>query len=373
MNSFDLFDTLVAGRDIRIAAGNQPGQFPIAENIAKVQAGDLIVSDYEHPELAAAVLQRICKLRNNLVVSPDGKWKGTVWPCLPEMPSHHTGDNMRADFESPIEHGIDATVSTLHRLTEPEDFVLKRIPQLAMLMREARLRTFGEYRGIELMQANYNFPVLFCASIMLNRLFPAPRPLLMSARDCYMWLRLMTRLFGRGEYWYTSCKMRLNADEGYHRYIQSFGPDPVLVDLCGSGNSLSHLAGYESLLMFTPEKSQWHVPALWRGPDVWRLEQANRAPHQKCTAVKYFPGGEPEFQVQFLDSGVDCANEPHIQAQCDTFFLAIELLDHYDVAGMLSANDDVCLQIIQYMLPHYVDFKNDVEALRLIDIQEDAL
>jgi hypothetical protein len=53
-------------------------------------------------------------------------------------------------------------------------------------------------------------------------------------------------------------------------------------------------------------------------------------------------------------------------------FLAIDLLDRYDVPAMIAVDDDIRLAIIRYMLPHYLAFAGDVEPLRLIDIREDA-
>jgi hypothetical protein len=391
MKSFDVWDTLLTRRFMRdewhyrTREGKpDPKGFefanllPIQENVAKYVKGDYIVSDYgdgsqEYTDFVVKALREVCHMdidADHVIVTIGGKYEGSVWSRLPEPSSIHIGDNVKADIESPRAVGIPGELVQFGPFTEAEKFVSDRIPQLAMVMRETRLRTFGPYRGIEIMQSNYNFPALFCASIILNRRFPTQK-FLMSARDCYMWWHLMKQLFNRGYYWYTSCNLRMNADENYHKYIQSFGDNILLVDLCGSGNSFSHLPMYPSYLMFTPAASQWNVPAMWRGPDVWRLEQANRAPHLKCGGIDYHPGGEPEFVPRFLDRGIDCANEPHIKAQCDTFFLAMSLLWYYDQPSMLQASDDTCLEIIQYMLPHYINFADAVEPLRQIDILED--
>src|SRR5579871_2596618 len=117
--SFDLFDTLIAGRDIRIAAGNQPGQYPIAENVQKVLKDDIIVSDYDDQARAQKVVREICKLPNCVLVTPSGKWDGWIWDKLPSY-DHHTGDNQRADVDQPIAHGKRATRSTQHELTPAE-------------------------------------------------------------------------------------------------------------------------------------------------------------------------------------------------------------------------------------------------------------
>lgn len=362
-NSWDLFDTLVAGRDVKVAAGNQTTQFPIIENVLKVQPDDIIVSDHEYFDKALARVREL-GLQNDVIVTPNGKWEGTVWPTLPFKPVQHTGDSVRADVDSANRFGIRGVLSSLHKLTDSEQFIYDRVPHLGLLCREARLRTFGEYRGIELMQVDYNFPALVCASIILNRRFPN-NTLLMSGRDCYMWQKLMQRMFQRGIFWLTSCYARMNADENYHRYIRSF-ENPLLVDLCGSGRSFSYLPEYKSFLLFTPSRSQWNIPAIWRGPDVWRLEQANRAPMMK---FKQMGDLGPIFFERRIP---DIENEPHIKAQCGAFFFAMSLFENYDLEKIKRTSDQDCLDIIKYLLPHYIDFVNDVEPLRRIDIIEDA-
>jgi hypothetical protein len=382
MNSFDLWDTLVASRDIRIAAGNQAdGQsFPIAENLAKVQPDDLIVSDYEHAHRAVVIVRDVAGLDNMVTCTPDGKWKGTVWGSLLRKPKTHTGDNFRADVESPTQNGITGIQCTQYRMTEAEHKLIDLgFFNLAMCCREARLTTWSEkHRGIQLCQTNYNFPALFMASVLLNRKYPTGN-LLFSARDCFMWVRLMRRLFDRGDYWYTSCHARLNADDNYDQYTQSFNLDGggiVLVDLSGSGNSFSKLAERnpvlygKNMLMYKPLRANAtnNVPALFQSKDVWRLEQCNRAPHAKCMGVD--GAGQPIWLDRQCTSPI---TDAIIDTQVIAFNVAVETMRHYDLTADLNKPDAVYMMGLDYLLHRLVNFAADVEPLRQLDIAEDAI
>jgi len=251
--------------------------------------------------------------------------------------------------------------------TEAEQYLHDSgLQTLALICREARLITWNEkYRGIELLQVDYNFPVLFLGSIILNRLFPT-QPLLMSSRDCFMWQQLMQKLFKRGEYWYTSVLARTNADENYHRYIRSFGDNAVLVDLCGSGTSFSKMPQYQSVLLYRPASGIASVPAIVSSPACMRIEQANVAPHKKAVGVR------ADFSPIFVDkAGVDNAKEPNTLAQVNAFTIAMSLLDYYDLSPVLNASSDKCQSAMSYLLHHYFDFKEAVEPLRLLAIAED--
>jgi hypothetical protein len=369
-NSFDMFDTLIAGRNIKIAAGNQLGQFPIAENVAKVKPGDIIVSDYEHPEKVEAHL-RALGLNNKAVVTPCGKYDGFVWSTLPFKPETHTGDNHHADVVSPTTYGIKGVQVTQHKLTEAEQKLIDfGFFNLAMCCREARLTTWSQaHRDIQVCQTNYNFPALFLASVLLQRKHPTGA-LLFSARDCFMWVELMQRMYQRGVYWYTSCHARLNADENYHRYIRSFdkGDGVVLVDLSGSGNSFSKLPQYRSVLMYKPLRTNEanSIPALFQSADAWRLEQCNRAPHRKCMGV------DDNLQPVWLDRY--CATpitKTIIDQQMYSFKVAMDAMKHYDFTADTHQPESAYKLGLDYLLHRYIKFASAVEPLRLLDIAED--
>lgn len=372
VSSWDLFRTLVDARNGKAGEDTIENHYPIKENVDQVRRGDVVVSDYEthRSEKAQQIVERI-GLDNLVIVTDGGKHEGWVWEKLKTnfglSIAKHTGDHLRSDVESPQACGIEGAQCSQHLTTAAEAKVAELgFPILSRVMHEARLRTFNQaYRGIELLQVNYNFPVLFLASIVLNRRYP-DHSLLMSSRDCYMWQGLMAKLFGRGIYWYTSCIARINADANYHRYIQQFG-NPLLVDLCGSGISFSKLPQYPSVLLFKPNDSpEKTIPSLVCDKPVFRLEQANLAPHQKCKGV------DANLKPIFINrGGYDWEREPHVDAQLHAFRVAMMVMDLYDLTAELNASDEQCIAAMKWLLPHYIDFAADVEDLRLMAIADD--
>jgi hypothetical protein len=121
--------------------------FPIRDAVAKVQPGDLIVSDmYLTGELISGLLADICGLhgRTPVVRSNWGKHSGTIWPLLLRhyIIRTHYGDNAVADGEVPRRFGIETVLRRDIDLT-PWEQKLAGLgwQQLALIQREVRLRT----------------------------------------------------------------------------------------------------------------------------------------------------------------------------------------------------------------------------------------
>jgi hypothetical protein len=381
MNSFDLFRTLVHARNGNPGEDSIENHYPIAENVTKVGPDDIIVSDYEtHRADKAVAIVRNLGLSNQVTVTDGGKHQGWVWDKLLVKPQTHTGDHYRSDVESPNQNYIKGIHCTQHNYTEAEQKLVELgFKNLALLCREARLTTWSDdpkHRAIQVCQTNYNFPVLFMASVLLNRKNPTGN-LIFSARDCFMWVRLMQAMYGRGEYWYTSCHARINADANYEQYTQSFdlaGEGIVLVDLSGSGGSFTKLAEKNrvlfgnSVLMYKPLRfnASNSVPALFQSQDVWRLEQCNRAPHQKCMGVD--GAGQPIW----LDRQCATAETSNlIEAQVKAFGRAVSLLDRYELRPEKSLADVAYTAGMDWLLHRYIKFADAVEPLRQLDIAED--
>src|SRR5258707_927221 len=138
MRTYDLFNTLATSRT-GVGTGEVAVEehILIAENLAKVQPEDVIVSDYHTPAKAERILREVCRLSNKLIVTEDGKATGKVWAGLNS--EGHLGDNQHCDVASPRAHGIPAQLTTLADLTPLE----KACGEVGLVMREARLRTWS--------------------------------------------------------------------------------------------------------------------------------------------------------------------------------------------------------------------------------------
>ena len=254
MKSFDLFRTLTFARNGQPGEDTVESHYPIAENVAKVQSGDIVVSEYEdyRRDKARAILSNIGLPNTQLITTEDGKTTGHIWPHLKSQGydiTEHTGDNQLQDVLGPQKHGIKGTHVTQHNFTKNESALLPIFPNLANAMRKARLTTWHPdplQRQRQLLQIEANFPLLFCASLLLNRQLK-DETVLMSSRDCFLWKSVMAFLKDRTdakykiEYFYTSRLCREFPSKSYLEYVSQLLTNAVVVDLCGTGRSLSLL------------------------------------------------------------------------------------------------------------------------------------
>lgn len=232
---------------------------PIAENMALVQDGDILVSDmYLSNDVIMGLLRKAGLDKSvKLFVSTRGKNDGTIWRQVraQNLVMMHTGDNPVADFLRPLLHGIPARLTNASAET-PWERTLRAngAPELSSFVREMRLRTVAKHdksSKLQVAQIEVNFPLLLLASAYLvtwcadNRVSRA----LLVSRDCFLWKALAAKVAecaGSGlsvEYFLISRVAALRPSEGYLAYAGSrLTRDSVVVDLSMTGVSLSVLA-----------------------------------------------------------------------------------------------------------------------------------
>jgi predicted HAD superfamily hydrolase len=117
---------------------------PIADNLALVRDGDLLISDtYLPADIVWSLLHKAgLKRQVALVVSNDGKSRGWIWPEVLRIVTvaQHLGDNRHADGQSAAAAGVPAALTTLAQRSPVERLLAERgLAALANLVREARL------------------------------------------------------------------------------------------------------------------------------------------------------------------------------------------------------------------------------------------
>ncbi len=120
---------------------------PIAENITCVQDGDLLLSDmYLSEDMIRQLLAKAgLDKKVGLVVTTGGKYWGTLWPEVLSRFSinQHMGDNQHSDVAMPTKFGINCAHTTVSSPSHVEKWLLDLgLHDLARLLREARLRTW---------------------------------------------------------------------------------------------------------------------------------------------------------------------------------------------------------------------------------------
>jgi hypothetical protein len=351
---------------------------PIAEHLAQVQAGDLLVSDmYLGAEMVRRLLDRAgLTAEASLVVTANGKRSGSVWPQLLQRfdIARHLGDDPKTDIASPQAFGIQAMQTSAAAFSDYEKYLEQQgLGQLALWVREARLTSRHAdpaLRQIQLRQISMNFPLLILAAIRVLRLTAALEVdrALFSARDCNLWLHaydLLSQRFRRGAkatYFHTNRLLRTQPSPSYLAYSRSLiGDRSLIIDICGTGWSSSVLLdklGVEGGKLFFIHDFSRHAirrdyeamakPAkprpifaviadekssLFNGSYLEMCNFADHAPVRDMAAVAdgFVPVFSPDLRPHSMREAV--------RTQRDAFFHALKLAGHFDLAELLDIDD----------------------------------
>ncbi len=231
---------------------------PVAENIAAVADGDILISDmYLGPDIIRRLLDRAgFQTKAALVVTSDGKHSGRIWPLMLDKftITEHLGDNWHSDNVMPNRFGIKSRHTLVTAPNVVEKVLLDvGLLDLARICREVRLVSWSNdpsHRALQIIQASLNVPILLLASIVLVRLMQRRglSKALFSSRDCNLWLplfRVVAKAMGvacEADYFYTSRLTRTRPSEDYLAYARRLlSEEAIVVDVCGTGWSLAHL------------------------------------------------------------------------------------------------------------------------------------
>jgi len=354
---------------------------PIAENLALVRDGDVAVSDMYLPEEVIRMLLKKAGLAKEigLVVSSHGKSSGKIWPLLQAHYEieEHLGDNQVSDVQSPQGFGI---VSRHTKIASPDGvetwFLQNGFRGLAQIVRQARLSTWHDdpvMRQLQLIQSRFNFPILLLSSILLARFLAANKiqNVLFCSRDCNLWIDLFRAVRQQigvetGEsYFYTSRLARMKSSPSYRRYAeQALKGGSLLVDVCGTGWSLSHMLrglGVQTPVFFihhlpktdvyeqmrpTPEGMTVHsVMKGWpAGVNNQYLEAANYADHPQIVDVCYVNDSpHPVFAPERRPEAVLSM----IRAQRNSFKQAVGLVESQGLGEAMHASDEALRAMVQ--------------------------
>lgn len=354
---------------------------PIAENLALVSDGDLLISDMYLPaDTIRALLDRAGLQKNiGLFVSAHGKRSGDIWPKVAAQFSveEHLGDNAHADVDMPRRFGLTATHTGVAAPSHVEQWLLGLgLHDLAGVLREARLRTWHEnpvLRRLQLTQVQLNLPILILSSLRLARLADrlGAERILFASRDCNMWLALFQAMAGslnascEPVYFYTSRHARLNASDDYLQYARdALAKRSIIADVCGTGWSMSNLLATlnlsdqclffthwmqvtESYLAHSPLQATCTVDAVVQpsreGVSNVHLEMCNYAEHGSVKDVKLIAGAAvPVFDADRRSPSIKAA----VAEQRRAFSVGVDVLRRHPLQQSLSLSDDVISELV---------------------------
>lgn len=228
--------------------------FPIGEVVARVNAGDIIISDMYLPRpFIERVLREKCGLANRLYLSNYGKHHRQIWPEILNdyKLRSHFGDNIQADIISPSGFGIPVNLVSISKWDRSEEILHGiGLGPYAHAVRETRLHTFhpdANIRHALKAQASINIPLMILGTLWIRlcaEKYGADR-ILMAARDCNLWHEMLSsRHFARtgmptSEYVRISRATCYVESPEYEAYLQGrLGHRNLLVDFVGTGKSL---------------------------------------------------------------------------------------------------------------------------------------
>ncbi len=353
---------------------------PIAENLAQVRDGDLMVSDMYLPEQVIRSLLKKAGLSKEfgLILTSHGKRSGEVWPSLLANYhiEQHLGDNVVSDIQSPARFGIASKHTAISSPDYVEAWLLNLgLRDLAQIIRRGRLSHWHgntTIRQLQVMQSSFNFPILALSSILLARFIAANgiRNVLFCSRDCNLWLEIFRvvcekmNVQANARYFYTSRQARLKSSPSYLRYAgEMLASDSVVVDVCGTGWSLAQMmqklgvqvplyfihqlpkrADYEKLRP-TPEGVAVHSIVKPESAGVANnfIEMTNYADHPQIDDVSYvLNAAHPCFAPERRSD----ATLGMVREQQTIFRRMVALCELEGLAETLTVPDDALAKII---------------------------
>ena len=237
------------------------------------------------------------------------------------------------------------------------------------IVRQARLSSWDDdptMRQLQLIQSRFNVPILVLSSILLARFVAANRidNVLFCSRDCNLWLDLFALvktqmgISANEQYFYTSRQARMKASPSYRRYAtEMLQGNAMVVDICGTGWSLSHLmqtVGRSAPIFFihqlpkiddyekmrpTPEGIPVHslVEGDFAGNGNVHVEMCNYANHPQVVDVAYIRNSpHPVFAPELRSPGMLAM----IREQRAIFRQTLALCETRGLGDALMMSDD---------------------------------
>jgi hypothetical protein len=215
--------------------------FGIKENIKKVRDGDLLISDMYFS--GADILQLVrfagCDKQVTIYQSNSDKRTGVLWDRLKDknLIDVHLGDNIISDVENPRARGIraDHYIDAI-QLTGVEQVLHKnKMDLLACLIREVRLKRNEEEYNFFAPSNQLNLPLLVICSELLFRRHKSKK-IVFLGRDCQLLYKIYNAFYENAYYIPFSRKIAYAQPTEASAYLKAhMPPNSVLIDMSSTG------------------------------------------------------------------------------------------------------------------------------------------
>lgn len=151
---------------------------PIYSNISKIRDGDIYISDMYLPEESIRKIldHHNINKNNKLYVSSSGKSSGYMWEQLSKkyIINKHLGDNMHSDINMAKQYNIQGVYTEIYKFSEIEKILLQKDKNVCTIIRKNRLLNPYEENTIEYKlyeeQYKYNIPILLFICVQLKNI-----------------------------------------------------------------------------------------------------------------------------------------------------------------------------------------------------------
>lgn len=239
--------------------------YPIQENMDRVADGDMLISDMYLPGATILQMVRAAGLNRQVTIyqSNADKGKGIVWKELMQNPpALHLGDNHLTDYQQPLAHGIRAELYPGTQLNELE----KSLQVIGLLTREIRLRNnvtdFKEYFDLA---CSVNLPLIFVMAEQIHRR-AGNRPIVFLGRDCQLLWRVFNAYYRTAHYLPFSRKVAYNQPELAAEYLKGHSlSNSIFVDISSTGETWTHMSKFGNFdmlsVIYSDSEDRPYLPA----------------------------------------------------------------------------------------------------------------
>jgi hypothetical protein len=228
--------------------------FPIAENMKKVNHGDLLISDMYLSAPMILEMVRSAGLDKQVTIyqSNRDKHTGKIWEKLKSSQLLHLGDNRRSDFDVPSSFGIESELYAGTAFTEIEEHLVNNnFRNVALLTREVRLRSDHSFENSDFLSAatQLNLPSLFLLCELITRKYPK-KSIVFLGRDCQLLQKIYSAFYNRATSVYLPFSRKIAfLDPGLAiEYLSIHCPtNSILFDLNSTGTTWDLLSKIKKL------------------------------------------------------------------------------------------------------------------------------
>jgi len=235
---------LLIKREIELEIENTYG---IAENLKLVNHGDLLISDMYLPSYVILQIVKNAGLNKQVTIhqSNNDKGSGKIWKNLKNYPPNfHLGDNEHSDINQAIYNKINAKLTKISDTSEIEKFLIKnKLQNLSFLCREIRLTNIAERSFM--LSACLNLPILFMFAEQIYRRYKN-KNIFFLGRDCQLLWRLYNEYYGTSYYIPFSRKIVYCQPELAIKYLENqISDNYILIDISSTGGTWKEISKYK--------------------------------------------------------------------------------------------------------------------------------